>query len=106
MPRNGRIPKPTAIEIAEGKPHQHAVKTFEPEFNRIIPEYPRHLSREARRHWDRLAPILYRSKMLTEGDQIALGNLCQAYATLAQAQRKLSREGLLVKGRTSPLYRI
>jgi P27 family predicted phage terminase small subunit len=50
-------------------------------------------------------------RLVTEADGIALGNLCQAYSTMAGAQVKLNRTGLLYgkEGqpvRASPLLRI
>jgi P27 family predicted phage terminase small subunit len=108
MPRR---PKPTALEILEGKPHQHAVTRFEAEFNHAIPECPNHLSREAKQHYRKLAEILYKAKVLTEADGIVLANLAQAYATLATAQRELNRGQLAITSkrggpRANPLFRI
>jgi P27 family predicted phage terminase small subunit len=36
-------------------------------------------------------------RVLTEADGYALANLCQAYSTMAKAQRKLNDTGLLLK---------
>jgi P27 family predicted phage terminase small subunit len=36
-------------------------------------------------------------KVLTEADYIALGNLCQAYSTLIEAQKHLNKGGILFK---------
>jgi P27 family predicted phage terminase small subunit len=106
-----RAPKPTALEIFEGKPHQHSVNRFEAQFKRAIPVCPNHLNREAKQHYRKLAEILYKARVLTEADGIVLGNLAQAYATLAQAQRELNRGKLTViskRGgpRANPLVRI
>jgi P27 family predicted phage terminase small subunit len=67
------------------------------------PDMPSHLTREARREWKRLVPILLSMRVLTAADGIALGNLCQAYALLVEAHnamRKASKgggSGLLMK---------
>src|SRR5437764_2229359 len=45
----------------------------------------------------RLSPILMGMKVLTEADYIALGNLCQAYSTLIEAQKHLNKGGILFK---------
>jgi P27 family predicted phage terminase small subunit len=108
MPRR---PKPAALEILEGRPHQHAVNRFEAQFDRVIPPCPNHLSREARRYYRELAEILFKARILTEADGIVLANLSQAYATLAQAQRELNRGKLTVASkrggpRTNPLVRV
>ena len=44
-----------------------------------------------------MVPILLRMGVLTEADEYALVNLCQAYSTLVKAQQKLSETGLLLK---------
>jgi P27 family predicted phage terminase small subunit len=36
-------------------------------------------------------------RVLTEADGIALGNLCDSYSTMIQAQRKLRETGMLLK---------
>jgi P27 family predicted phage terminase small subunit len=36
-------------------------------------------------------------KVLTEADYIAVGNLCQAYSTLIDAQKHLNKSGILFK---------
>ena len=69
------------------------------------------LDADARREWRRLAPILERMRVLTEADEIALGNLCVQYATLIKAQRLLDKSGLLLKTKSgyvqqSPLVSI
>ena len=98
MPRN---PKQPQLEQIEGRP-QHQAHRFEPNFERAIPDCPDHLSEDAQKQWAQLAPVLYRAGLLTAGDQIALANLCQAYATLAKAQRELNDVPLLVGSKKSP----
>ena len=62
-----------------------------------MPECPDHLDPVARKEWFRLSEILLATKVLTEADYIALGNLCQAYSTLIDAQRHLNKGGILFK---------
>jgi P27 family predicted phage terminase small subunit len=62
-----------------------------------VPECPEHLDAVARKEWGRLSPILMGMKVLTEADYIALGNLCQAYSTLIEAQKHLNKGGILFK---------
>ena len=83
----------------------------EPKPERKRPKCPGHLDAEARREWRRLAPILERMRVLTEADEIPLGNLCIQYATLIKAQRLLDKSGLLLKTKSgyvqqSPLVAI
>jgi P27 family predicted phage terminase small subunit len=95
MGLRGAAPKPTVIEVAEGRPGKRPLNGNEPDFDHVIPECPEHLNDEARKKWDQLAPILHRARLLTEGDQIALANLCQAYATMANAQRMLNKTSIV-----------
>jgi P27 family predicted phage terminase small subunit len=61
------------------------------------PECPDHLDAVAKKEWGRLSGILLAMKVLTEADYIALGNLCQAYSTLIDAQKHLNKGGILFK---------
>jgi P27 family predicted phage terminase small subunit len=111
MARYGRRPKPTVVEAAEGNPGKQAVNAFEPQFDAVIPPCPAFLSLVAKRKWREIAPMLHRSRLLTEADQIALANLCQAYATMAAAQQQLNAKGLLIKTkqgipRANPAFKI
>lgn len=103
MGLRGPAPKPTAIRAMEGNPGHRPFNDREPIAIPCEPEMPKHLNREARREWRRLAPILLAMRVLTDADGIALANLCQAYGTLIAAQRlmnkasKEGRSGLLTK---------
>jgi len=107
----GRAPKPTVLEIAEGRPGHRPLNPGEPQFECVIPKCPAHLSKEAKKKWRELAPMLLKARVLTEADQIALGNLCQAYATMANAQDLLNKSSILIKTQSgylqqSPLFSI
>lgn len=103
MGLRGPAPKPTALRVLEGNPSRRPLNAREPKPRAGEPEMPRHLDREARREWKRLVPILLGMRVLTEGDGIALANLCSSYSLLIQAQNlmlKAAREGksgLLIK---------
>jgi P27 family predicted phage terminase small subunit len=92
MGLRGPAPKPSVLEEAQGRPGHSPRNDAEPQFARVIPECPDHLSRQAQKVWAQLAPMLFEAKLLTEGDGIMLANLCQAYATMTDAQKKLNRE--------------
>jgi P27 family predicted phage terminase small subunit len=97
MGLRGPAPKPTAIKKAEGNPGKRKLNTQEPQPVPGAPECPDHLDPVARKEWFRLSEILLAMKVLTEADYIALGNLCQAYSTLIDAQRHLNKGGILFK---------
>lgn len=97
MGYRGRTPKPTAIELAEGRPGKRSVNYAEPQPRQVVPKCPAHLDERARKEWRRLVPILMQMRVLTEADGIALGNLCQSYSTMVRAQEKLNEMGILYK---------
>jgi P27 family predicted phage terminase small subunit len=97
MGYRGPVPKPTAIEIAEGRPGKRPVNRNEPSPRPVTPKCPAHLDERGRQEWRRLIPILRRMRVLTEADGMALGNLCQTYSTMIKAQEKLNETGILYK---------
>ena len=97
MGYRGPIPKPTVLEIAEGRPGHRAINRNEPKARNVAPKCPDHLDERARKEWRRMVPILQRMKVLTEADGYSLANLCQTYSTLVTAQEKLSEAGILYK---------
>ena len=111
MGMRGPAPTPTALRVLEGNPSKRPLNRQEPQPRARAPRCPDHLDDGAKREWKRLLPILRRMRVLTEADGIALAGLCQAYSTLAQAQTKLNKTGLLYirEGqpiRATPLLRI
>jgi P27 family predicted phage terminase small subunit len=89
--RRGPAPKPTAIKKAEGNPGKRKLNTQEPQPAPGEPECPNHL--------DAVATLRDPAgdEGATEADYIAVGNLCQAYSTLIEAQKHLNRGGILFK---------
>ncbi len=71
----GPAPIPTAINHIRGNPGKRKKNHSEPKPTVQIPYCPAHLDEDARKEWDRLAPILVRMRILTEADYIALGSL-------------------------------
>ena len=97
MGYRGPIPKPSAIARAEGNPGKRRLNDCEPQPRATTPRCPEHLDAEAKKEWKRLIPILRRMKVLTEADWMTLANLCQAWSTMVQAQKKLTEMGILYK---------
>jgi P27 family predicted phage terminase small subunit len=97
MGMRGPIGKPTAIEIAEGRPGKRAINHREPQPLVVTPKMPKYLDARAKAEWRRLCPILERMSVLTEADYLALGQLCQTVSRLEQAEVKLAQSGLLYK---------
>jgi P27 family predicted phage terminase small subunit len=97
MGLRGPAPKPTAVRLYEENLGKRPLNPLEPRPRVIEPPCPSHLDVEGRRMWRKLVPILQRMRVLTEADGIALGNLCDSYSTMVQAQKKLRETGMLLK---------
>ena len=100
MGYRGPAPKPSALVLLEGNPGKRPLTTLEPQPRRIAPKCPPYLDEAAKAEWRRLVPVLRRMRVLTEGDYMMLGSLCQAYSTMMKAQAKLTESGLLFKTQT------
>lgn len=93
----GRRPKPTALKKAQGNPGKRKLNLLEPQPEPVAPAMPDFLSKNAKKWWAYLAPMLLRLKVLTEAEQIALAHLCDQTAQLEEASRIIQKGGLLVK---------
>jgi phage terminase small subunit len=78
MGRRGPKPKPTALKILEGA-QPCRINFDEPRFGEGNAEAPVWLDGLAREHWDELAPLLARSRVLSDGDRTSLALLCVLY---------------------------
>jgi P27 family predicted phage terminase small subunit len=85
------------LKILKGNPGRRPLNPSEPKPRVAAPECPDHLNAIARKQWEKLVPVLLGMRVLTEADEIALGNLCQAYSTLIEAQRQMAKTGILYK---------
>ena len=97
MGNRGPIPKPTVVEIMEGRPGHRPINSREPKPRATAPRCPDHLDDRAKKEWKRLVPVLRRMRVLTEADGMTLANLCQTWSTLVKAQEKLTEMGILYK---------
>ena len=97
MGNRGPIPKPTVVEIMEGRPGHRPINQREPKPRATVPRCPEHLDERAKKEWKRLVPVLRRMHVLTEADGMTLANLCQTWSTMVIAQEKLTEMGVLYK---------
>lgn len=93
----GPRPKPTALKMAQGNPGKRKLNELEPTPEVVDPLVPEYLSKPARRWWELLSPMLYRLKVLTEADQLALAMLCEQAAQADEATKILRKGGIMVK---------
>lgn len=94
MPSNGgRPPKPTNLKKLEGNPGKRPLNKKEPKVTKPA-RCPAWLTKEAKREWARIAPILKEMGILTAADQISLAVYCQAYADYIQTQKIIQKKGM------------
>lgn len=94
MPSGGHNKKPTALRVLEGNPGRRPLPVNEPKPAPIAPRCPAWLSKEAKKEWRRIAPLLMRLKLLTQVDMSTLAAYCHSYAQLIAAEAYLSKHGL------------
>lgn len=83
----GRPPKPAALRVLQGNPGKRPVRK-EPDLPSGA-KPPAWLSKQARRYWDELAPMLDKAGLLKGTDADALGTYCQLKVKMV----KLLRQG-------------
>lgn len=98
----GRKPKPTALKKLQGNPGKRLLNAREPVMPESTDEFdqpPLELASDlvASGEWQRLAPILRRSKTVTEADRGALLSLCQQWSRYLEANKSVSTAGMVVR---------
>lgn len=96
----GPPPTPTALRLLNGNPGKRAMNHNEPKLPPAVPDPPAHLSKIARDEWRRLVVVLQGAGMLTNADRTCLAMYCQVYGRWVTAERKVSRQGTVVKTKT------
>lgn len=106
MARPGPKPKPTLAVVREGNPGKRAVKDSaqlppsaltEPDWSDLLPGDETTAAR-ASRMWRRNASTLARSVGLVGEQQEVFVDYCLTWARIEQAERQLSRDGLVIAG--------
>ncbi len=89
----GRKPQPTALKLIKGNPGKRPLNKKEPEPAEGHLYCPQHLSKEARKEWRRIVPILYQMHIARKPDQAAIAAYCQTYGRWVDAERKMADLG-------------
>lgn len=101
----GRKPKPTVLKVINGNPGKRPLNDEEPQPARGVPPCPRHLDKEARKEWKRVARELDACGMLTLVDRAALAAYCQAWSRWVAAEEIVQQSGPVLKRQgTNDLY--
>lgn len=95
MGRRGPKPAPTVIRKMRGD-RKDRIPANEPQPPPGAPTPPIELSPTALAEWQRITPILDRSRVLTEADGAALAIYCETFAEWIDATRRVRRQGMLL----------
>ena len=91
---SGPPPTPNVVKLLKGNPGKRRIgREPEPEIAADVPEPPSFLTGFAADEWWRVAPELYRLKLLTVVDVMPLAAYCVAYARWRQAEEALAKMG-------------
>jgi P27 family predicted phage terminase small subunit len=98
MPKgSGRRALPTAIKKLRGNPGKRQLNPKEPKADLGEPDMPPDLSIVAQQEWKSIVPDLQRLGVLARVDGKALAAYCHCYARWFEAERDITRLGLIVE---------
>ncbi len=99
MSTRGRKPKPTRFKLLTGNPGKRPLNEREPQppLPPSLPAPPKHLSRDARKEWNLVGSILLRMRVLSEVDLSALAAYATIYGRWQEAERDITRKGIMVR---------
>lgn len=87
MGQRGPMPKPPALRLLEGNAGRRPLNLADGVNPKIeIPAPPKHLSREGRKEWKRITPLLEELGLVSGLDRTALALYCQAAGRLAELE--------------------
>jgi P27 family predicted phage terminase small subunit len=93
-----RTAQPAALKLlhgrSEGRDSGGRVVNKGPAFQRLAPQPPTWLSREAAAEWRRVVPGLQRLDLLKPEDRAMLSAYCETWSTYVTATRQVTLEGL------------
>ena len=92
----GRKPQPTAQKRLAGNPGRRPLNEREPEIEPALMDPPEHLGEEARKEWERVMELLFRTGIITELDRSTLCGYCDAWATYVNASQQVQQYGAVL----------
>lgn len=97
----GRPRKPNSQKVREGT--YRGDRDHQLDLPAAAPPVPPYMNEAARKHWDRLVPLLLRAKLLAEVDGDGLAMLCCSLAEFEEANTEVVTHGMT--GLTDKGYR-
>lgn len=90
MGARGPAKKPTQLKLIQGNPGRRKLNDDVVLDSACgIPDPPAHLDRIAKKEWKRLAPVVFKAGLLTDGDIAAFGAYCTAFSSWYYAEKSL-----------------
>lgn len=101
----GRKPKHSHLKAVQGNAGKRAINHDEPQAASLteVPLPPDWLSPIGIAMWERIAPWLVSSKILTDSDLANLEAYCAAYSRWRQAEEDIAKNGIVVAGMNSDI---
>lgn len=101
----GRKPKPSHLKAVQGNAGKRGINHDEPQADSLaeVPLPPKWLHPCGIQMWERVAPWLVGSKILSESDIPNLEAYCAAYARWRQAEEDIAKNGIVVPGMNSDI---
>lgn len=93
MGRRGFQPQPTALKLARGNPHQHALNHDEPDLAAATHAVPAGMTGRAKKEWVRLVDELITKGVLTIGDMHAFEEYCRLVGEVDTYEKLITRVG-------------
>lgn len=94
----GRKPTPTRLRLIRGNPGKRPLPKDEPKVVAKRLPMPVGMSPGARAHWRQFTKALEGAKITTDLDRQALRALCETCAAWEEAQARVWKHGMVVKG--------
>lgn len=83
--------KITNLKVLEGNRGKRPLPEDEPKPQPVAPDLPKDIDTQAKKTWQRLAPMAVRLGLLTETDGDSFASLCQARSRLLQIWTRLKK---------------
>ncbi len=90
MGARGPAKKPTNLSLIQGNPGKRKLNNdVLLDTSSEVPKPLVHLDTVAKKEWKRLAPVVFKAGLLTDGDLAAFGSYCAAYSSWYMAEKNL-----------------
>jgi len=91
MGKRGPQPTPNVLKLVRGNPGKRPINLADGVNPLVeVPDIPKHLSREARKEWKRITPLLVEEGLIAKMDRAMLALYCQAWGRMAELEAALN----------------